>query len=83
MFIYIIVITHCLWAYFHYLFFFGFLCFQKQIISKYRYSFFLPIPFDILFDFQCSQIIVNHTLLEKPLYFNPFGQTGLLTLAIK
>ena len=21
--------------------------------------------------------------LEKPLYFNPFGQTGLLTLAIK
>ena len=22
-------------------------------------------------------------LVEKPLYFNPFGQTGLLTLAIK
>ena len=22
-------------------------------------------------------------ILEKPLYFNPFGQTGLLTLAIK
>ncbi|EFB30990.1 hypothetical protein HMPREF0971_02730 [Segatella oris F0302] len=31
----------------------------------------------------CVPVVPNCCLLEKPLYFNPFGQTGLLTLAIK
>ena len=26
---------------------------------------------------------IRKSMVEKPLYFDPFGQTGLLTLAIK
>ena len=30
-----------------------------------------------------QKVLQNCGLVEKPLYFDPFGQTGLLTLAIK
>ena len=36
---------------------------------------------DLLFKVSTENLNLMH--VEKPLYFNPFGQTGLLTLAIK
>ena len=56
---------------------------KSDVLNDYKVCRYMQLENGLYADVYALEIIIPVAFLEKPLYFDPFGQTELLTLAIK